>query len=331
MLEPYLESKGLADKATQVLVYFAVAKLGEKPTDGITDMNPEGLTAANGKWAEEASNRFNNVGLSCKVLDKKPFMAAMFEKLIWICSFMVIGAMHAPCTVGGVETNHTEEVTALINEMAAAVPDVEFEPQLPERLLAYARSVAHFPTAVKEFEWRNGFFNNLSKQAYKKGIMKDPLPLHSYYLNVLGVGKPIPFPFQNYKSFMTQEEEEAQHELLTRFEAKRARRLARRARKKAEAEEMKKRELEKAESAKLDYNKSPSARNGKSGSGGRDKAKPTKGNCGQSDINMPLALVSASQYQPLSLLSPPPPPPPSPLPPFFFLSQIIFILFFFLM
>lgn len=29
----------------QVLVYFAVAKLGEKPIDGQTDVNPEGLTA----------------------------------------------------------------------------------------------------------------------------------------------------------------------------------------------------------------------------------------------------------------------------------------------
>lgn len=29
----------------QVLVYFAVAKLGERPTDGKTDVNPEGLTA----------------------------------------------------------------------------------------------------------------------------------------------------------------------------------------------------------------------------------------------------------------------------------------------
>jgi len=26
-------------------VYFAVAKLGDKPTDGKTDVNPEGLTA----------------------------------------------------------------------------------------------------------------------------------------------------------------------------------------------------------------------------------------------------------------------------------------------
>lgn len=29
----------------QVLVYFAVAKLGDTPTDGKTDVNPEGLTA----------------------------------------------------------------------------------------------------------------------------------------------------------------------------------------------------------------------------------------------------------------------------------------------
>jgi hypothetical protein len=29
----------------QVLVYFAVAKLGDTPVDGKTDVNPEGLTA----------------------------------------------------------------------------------------------------------------------------------------------------------------------------------------------------------------------------------------------------------------------------------------------
>jgi uncharacterized membrane protein YjfL (UPF0719 family) len=34
----------------QVLVYFAVAKLGDKPTDGKTDVNPEGLTAGMLWW-----------------------------------------------------------------------------------------------------------------------------------------------------------------------------------------------------------------------------------------------------------------------------------------
>lgn len=39
---------GLCWRVLQVLVYFAVAKLGEKPTDGKTDVNPEGLTAGAG-------------------------------------------------------------------------------------------------------------------------------------------------------------------------------------------------------------------------------------------------------------------------------------------
>ena len=44
MLQPWLDSNGLGGN-TQVLVFFGVAKKGEKPTDGKTDVNPEGLTA----------------------------------------------------------------------------------------------------------------------------------------------------------------------------------------------------------------------------------------------------------------------------------------------
>lgn len=40
MLQPWLDARGLGDN-TQALIYFAVAKAGEKPTDGITDKNPE--------------------------------------------------------------------------------------------------------------------------------------------------------------------------------------------------------------------------------------------------------------------------------------------------
>ena len=40
MLGPYLKSKSLSDN-TQGLVYFAVAKKGDKPIDGKTDVNPE--------------------------------------------------------------------------------------------------------------------------------------------------------------------------------------------------------------------------------------------------------------------------------------------------
>lgn len=67
MLEPWFESKGLND-AGQVLAYFAVSKLGEAPIDGKTDTNPEGLTAAYGRWASAVAGRLLAGGLTCKVL-----------------------------------------------------------------------------------------------------------------------------------------------------------------------------------------------------------------------------------------------------------------------
>lgn len=66
MLEPWFHGRGLGD-AGQVLAYFAVSKLGEPPTDGKTDTDPEGLTAAYGKWASAVATRLHAGGLSCKV------------------------------------------------------------------------------------------------------------------------------------------------------------------------------------------------------------------------------------------------------------------------
>lgn len=66
MLDPWLQSKGLND-ANQVLAYFAVSKLGEPPIDGKTDTDPEGLTAAFGKWASAVAARLHSGGLTCKV------------------------------------------------------------------------------------------------------------------------------------------------------------------------------------------------------------------------------------------------------------------------
>ena len=96
----------------QVLVYFAVAKKGDLPTDGKTDVNPEGLTAAFGKHAQTFADRLAIADLSCKaspspcifmftsgvlcwpyavhynpspqVLNKTDFQKSMLEKLIWI-------------------------------------------------------------------------------------------------------------------------------------------------------------------------------------------------------------------------------------------------------
>lgn len=81
MLEPWFETKGLGD-ADQVLAYFAVSKLGEPPVDGITDTNPEGLTAAYGKWASAVAGRLRAGGLSCKVRAEGLDDLVMFDMVL---------------------------------------------------------------------------------------------------------------------------------------------------------------------------------------------------------------------------------------------------------
>ncbi|KAL5825375.1 hypothetical protein ACOSQ3_021438 [Xanthoceras sorbifolium] len=188
MLEPWLESKGLSD-ADQVLAYFAVSKLGEPPVDGKTDTDPQGLTVAFGKWASVIAARLHSGGLSCKVLDKEAFQKQMLEKLIWISAFMLVGARHPTATVGVVEKEYRSEVSSLIAELAsaaAAEKGITFEEAMEERLCAYSRAVAHFPTAVKEFKWRNGWFFSLTEKAIAEG-KPDPCPLHTAWLKELKI------------------------------------------------------------------------------------------------------------------------------------------------
>ncbi|CAL9011041.1 unnamed protein product [Prunus brigantina] len=188
MLEPWFESKGLGD-ADQVLAYFAVSKLGEPPVDGKTDTNPEGLTASYGKWASVVAERLQAGGLTCKVLNEEAFQKQMLEKLIWISAFMLVGARHPGTTVGGVEKEYRSEVSSLIAELAsaaAAEKGLVFEEAMEDRLCAYSRAVAHFPTAVKEFKWRNGWFYSLSEKAIAAG-KPDPCPLHTAWLKELKV------------------------------------------------------------------------------------------------------------------------------------------------
>jgi hypothetical protein len=114
----------------------------------------------------------------------------MFEKLIWICAYMLVGQKHG-CTVGEVEQQHAEEVCSLVRELrdgAARIEGVHFKEGTEERLQAYSRSVAHFPTAVKEFKWRNGYFHTLSEEALRSGNA-DPFPQHTRLLEEAGVAK----------------------------------------------------------------------------------------------------------------------------------------------
>ena len=99
------------------------------------------------------------------------------------------GARSTAGAVGDVEASHAAQLRPLVDELVAAGEaelGVKLAPGAYDRLAAYGRSVAHFPTAVKEFEWRNGWFYQISKKAAEAG-QPDPLPLHTAGLVKLGV------------------------------------------------------------------------------------------------------------------------------------------------
>eukprot|EP00968_Pinguiococcus_pyrenoidosus_P005661 scaffold368_cov258-Pinguiococcus_pyrenoidosus.AAC.24 len=67
-IESWLKSRGL-EANTQALLYFAVPKLGAEPIDGVTPLNPEGLTTVTGKWGQALADRLAKAGLKCNDVD----------------------------------------------------------------------------------------------------------------------------------------------------------------------------------------------------------------------------------------------------------------------
>lgn len=82
-LDHYLESKGLSEN-TQALLYLSVTAKGAPAIDGVTSVNPEGLTAATGKHAKAFADRVAALNLKCNVLSSKQYKPAMFEKLMYV-------------------------------------------------------------------------------------------------------------------------------------------------------------------------------------------------------------------------------------------------------
>lgn len=80
-LDEFLSSKGLLDN-TQALLYLSVTALGADPVDGVTTVNPEGLTAATGEYAQAFADLLAALNLKCNVVSAQDYRPAMFEKLM---------------------------------------------------------------------------------------------------------------------------------------------------------------------------------------------------------------------------------------------------------
>lgn len=176
-LDNFLESKGLLSN-TQALLYLSVPAKGVEPVDGITSKNPEGLTAATGIHAQALSDRLGALGLKCRVVSPEEYRPAMFEKMIWIATYMLVGTAKDCASVGQAGADHKDLVEDIISELVAAVSAKEgitFPEGSIERLAAYTDVVADFPCGVKEFEWRNQYFYDLGDEACPKhnGLLKE--------------------------------------------------------------------------------------------------------------------------------------------------------------
>lgn len=166
-LDNFLESKGLLSN-TQALLYLSVPAKGVEPVDGITSVNPEGLTAATGEHAQALADRLGALGLKCKVVSPEEYRPAMFEKMIWIATYMLVGTAKDCASVGQAGKDHKDLVEDIISELVTAVSAKEgitFPDGSIARLAAYTDVVADFPCGVKEFEWRNQYFYDLGDES----------------------------------------------------------------------------------------------------------------------------------------------------------------------
>lgn len=105
---------------------------------------------------------------------------------------MLLGVKYQ-CTVGEVEQNHRQEVHQLVSELSTLIttyyPHIIIADNLEERLCGYARAVANYPTAMKEYPWRNGWFVSLAQNNAATVLKEDPCPLHTQLLQEIGILK----------------------------------------------------------------------------------------------------------------------------------------------
>ena len=188
-LDTYLESKNLLQSTTQVLLYLSVASKGIEPTDGVTSYNPEGLTKAYGKHAQNFAQRLQALNLKCIVCTNQQheFLPAMYEKLMWIATYMLVGTANDCDSVGEASEKYTDQIATIVKEMKYAIEskyEIVFEDGTFERLQSYTEVVADFPCGVKEFEWRNEFFWKLGD---------DLVPTHNQLLRECSAKGKLPF------------------------------------------------------------------------------------------------------------------------------------------
>ncbi len=177
MIRPWLRAHALTHN-TRGLLFFAVGARG-----GPVVVGPP--SPFHGRYAPEVRAFFAAIDVPTAEVDWARFSALELEKLTWNAAFGLMCRVHGE-TVGQVCDHHHDELTALVDELrrvgrAAMSVDLPIE-WLVERLVAYSKTIADYRGDVKEWRWRNGWFDAVAAQ---RGVAT---PVHRRLLTAAGFG-----------------------------------------------------------------------------------------------------------------------------------------------
>lgn len=184
-INPVLAKFDLLESATRVILFIGVPSTSSTPIDGVTELHPNGLTVVSGKWAREVKNRLAHHNLSCTIVDYPELEKVYYEKIIWLCTFNLIGMCHGGMVMAQVANQKEKLALQIMLELFSVVQQrtsVQFDiPYSMQKLMAYARTLLQYPTSFSEYETRNAYFYDHSKAIMAQGL-PDPSPTHTQYV-----------------------------------------------------------------------------------------------------------------------------------------------------
>lgn len=163
MLRPWLAQRGLQG-CTRGLLFFAVPSRG-------APLEPGGDSPFVGPQAEAVVAWFWRIDVPAVVAEPEAFAVTELEKLVWNCCFGLL-CEHTGKTVGAVVEEHDDLLSPLVDELVTvgmpafglALSSEERE-AMKDRLRAYSRTIPEYRGAVKEWDWRNGWFLSVAEKA----------------------------------------------------------------------------------------------------------------------------------------------------------------------
>ena len=159
MLDTFLSDRRLAANS-RGLLYFAVPKRGVEP-------QPGGPSIFAGLHANAMVAFFQSIELEAQAVSKSEFSNEMATKLIWNCVFgLLCEVLDIP--VGQICTDHRAAIDSLVEELVT-VANVGIDTSLDaattsDSLVAYSNSIPNYQGALKQWEWRNGWFVDAAKR-----------------------------------------------------------------------------------------------------------------------------------------------------------------------